>query len=158
VDEQAPGRLVRRYIDDIGNTTMVTLADKSDQQEPAPVKRVWFFAPRNRGYLKDHEQELDIRLACADAGGQCFLPVLLVSDRDTIERRARGLLGGAVQREMTMNMNYSPETDKATAQPRPPKPATEARQGVISGRVLLVLLVSTVLVVIMMALAYAIWV
>jgi hypothetical protein len=147
---------------EVGNSMMVTLADGDERAEPrsrptrTSTSRIWFLSARGRDRRQHDDPNLEVCLACADAHGQPFVPVLLVSDRDVIERRARGLLGGAVQRETTMNVNYNPDADNS-APPGAAKPATEARQGVISGRVLLVLVVSTVLVVIGMALAYAVW-
>ena len=132
---------------------MVTIAEGSDEAEPKPLmartktNRVWIFDARDRGKRHDREQDFDAYL----------MPVLMVSDRDTIERRSRGLLGGAVQWETMMNVNYTPDTDHSASQSRAAKPATEARQGIISGRILLVLLVSMALVVAGMAIAFAVW-
>jgi hypothetical protein len=61
------------------------------------------------------------------------------------EQCGRGLFGGTVQREAMMKVNYDPATENPLSPPRVDKSATEARQGVISGRVLLVLVVSMVL-------------
>jgi hypothetical protein len=71
------------------------------------------------------------------------------------ERCGRGLFGGLFQQEATMNVNYDPATDNAQ-QPGAGKPATEARQGVISGRVVLVLVVSMLLAIAAMAIGYAV--
>jgi len=70
------------------------------------------------------------------------------------ERCGRGLFGGTVQQEATMNVNYDPKTETPVAPASAGKPATEARQGVVSGRVVTVLVVSTVLVIVAMVVAY----
>ncbi len=72
------------------------------------------------------------------------------------ERCGRGLFGGMMPQEVTMNVDYNPDTENPPAASRVGKSATAARQGVISGRVVTVLAVSMVLVVIALAVAYAV--
>jgi hypothetical protein len=63
----------------------------------------------------------------------------------TGEQCGRGLFGGTVQGEAMMNVNYDPATENPLPPPHIDKSTTEARQRVISGRVLLVIVVSMVL-------------
>ena len=82
------------------------------------------------------------------------------------ERCGRGMFGGPIhaipiQQEAMMTVNYNQDTQVPVPSPKQPpvrvgKSATEARQGVISGRVLLVLVVSTALAIVGLAVAYVV--
>jgi tetratricopeptide (TPR) repeat protein len=94
VEKQPSRRLIRRYIDDIGGTTMVTLAETDDQAQPKPARTrtgwLRFFTPHSEGNPDDREQTLNIRIACADNAADTFVqPEVLKSH----VRDIRGALG-----------------------------------------------------------------
>jgi hypothetical protein len=106
MNENASRHRVRRYIDEIGNCTMIAPASGAPRARPTPG-----VAP---------------------------------PDVNTIRFFANPLSGRQQTGKQTSPLSHAG------------KPATEARQGVISGRVLLVLLASTTLAVIALAVAYAV--
>jgi hypothetical protein len=73
-----------------------------------------------------------------------------------VPRVLRGVLGGIVYHEVMMPASADRDIDPPAAATCATvgKPATEARQGVISGRVVLVLLTSTALVIVALVSAY----